>query len=66
MKSKTFQLEEEIKKLELIVNMLEEGDSNIDELLVKYEEGVKIIKQCREYLSNAELKVIEIGKAIVG
>lgn len=65
MKNKTIQLEEEIKKLEEIVNLLEDGEANIDEMLVKYEAGVKIIKECRDYLSNAELKVIEIGKGII-
>ena len=57
--------QEEIKKLEEIVNLLEEGESNIHDMLIKYEEGIKIIKECRDYLSNAELKVINIGKGIL-
>lgn len=49
--------EEAMKKLEKIVTELESGDFNLDESVLKFEEGIKIAKQCNNMLENAEKKI---------
>ena len=49
--------EESMKKLETIVTELENGNLNLDESVKKYEEGMKIAKQCNNILEDAEKKI---------
>jgi len=49
--------EESMKKLEGIVSELENGNLNLDESVKKFEEGMKIAKQCNTILENAEKKI---------
>ena len=48
--------EESMKKLEGIVTELENGNLNLDESVKRFEEGMKIAKQCNTILENAERK----------
>ena len=43
--------------LENIVTELEKGDLNLDESISKFEEGIKISKQCNKILEDAEKKI---------
>ena len=55
--------EESMKKLENIVTELENGNLNLDESVQKFEEGMKIAKQCNNILEDAEKKItILLGK----
>lgn len=49
--------EESMKNLENIVTELENGNLNLDESVKKFEEGMKIAKQCNTILENAEKKI---------
>ena len=49
--------EESMKKLEDIVTELENGNLNLDESVNKFEEGMKIAKQCNNILADAEKKI---------
>ena len=49
--------EESMKKLEGIVTELENGNLNLDESVKKFEEGMKIAKQCNTILEDAEKKI---------
>lgn len=49
--------EESMKKLEGIVAELENGNLNLDESVKKFEEGMKIAKQCNTILEDAEKKI---------
>ena len=49
--------EESMKALETIVNELENGNLNLDESVKKFEEGMKIAKQCNKILENVEKKI---------
>ena len=49
--------EENIKQLEQIVQELESGTLNLDDSMKKFEEGIKISKECSSYLEEAEKKI---------
>ncbi len=49
--------EEQIAELEKIINELENGNLNLDDSVVKFEEGMKISKECNKMLENAEKKI---------
>ena len=49
--------EESMKNLEAIVTELENGSLNLDESVKKFEEGMKIAKQCNTILEDAEKKI---------
>lgn len=55
MKQENF--ETKIKKLEEIVTDLEKGDSSLEDSLKKFEEGMKISKECNKLLQDAEKKI---------
>lgn len=50
-------LENAMEKLEAIVADLEEGEFTLEEALDKFEQGLKLGKQCRKFLDQAELRV---------
>ncbi|KKO18135.1 MAG: exodeoxyribonuclease VII small subunit [Candidatus Brocadia sp.] len=49
--------EDAVKGLEDIVERLEKGDLPLDETLSKYEQGIKLYKQCIALLEDAEKKI---------
>lgn len=49
--------EESMKKLEIIVTELENGNLNLEESVKKFEEGMKIAKQCNNILEETEKKI---------
>lgn len=49
--------EESMKKLETIVTELENGNLSLDESMNKFEEGMKVAKQCNNILETAEKKI---------
>ena len=49
--------EEKIEDLEKIVSQLENGDLNLDDSVSKFEEGIKISKECNKILEEAEKKI---------
>ena len=49
--------EEKMENLEKIVTELEKGDLNLDDSVAKFEEGIKISKECNKILEEAEKKI---------
>lgn len=49
--------EKNMSDLENIVTELEKGDLNLDESISKFEEGIKISKECNKILEEAEKKI---------
>ena len=49
--------EDSMKKLEEIAAELENGELNLDESVSKFEEGMKIAKQCNNILETAEKRI---------
>jgi len=57
-------------RLEKIVEQMESGKLPLEDLIIRYEEGMKLVKICQERLANAEQKIEIItrnsaGKAVV-
>ena len=53
-------LESAMNRLKEILDKIENDKLNIDNSINLFEEGMKITKDCREILENAELKVQKI------
>ncbi|MCR4412428.1 MAG: exodeoxyribonuclease VII small subunit [Thermoguttaceae bacterium] len=49
--------EDALARLEAIVRDLEEGSLGLDDSLARYEEGVKLLRQCHEMLQRAERRI---------
>ena len=49
--------EEQMEDLEKIVGELEKGDLNLDDSVAKFEQGIKISKECNKILEEAEKKI---------
>lgn len=54
--------EEKLKRIEEIVEVLDSGDSELEEMLKLYEEGMKLASESRAFLDKAEQKIIDISK----
>jgi len=52
-----FNFEEAMKKLEEIATELEKNDIDLDTSVTKFEEGMKLSKQCSQMLEEAEKKI---------
>lgn len=49
--------EEQMEQLESIVGELEKGDLSLEDSVKKFEEGIKISKECNKTLEEAEKKI---------
>lgn len=57
MKQENNTFEEKIASLEDIVTQLEKGNLNLDDSMAKFEEGMKLSKECSKILDEAEKKI---------
>lgn len=62
-KINTESFEYSFKKLEKILNDLEDNieEKSLDQIIENYQEGLKLLKVCRDKLSEAELKIEKIN-----
>ncbi len=58
--------EQALKRLESIVESLEEGATPLNDVMKMYEEGITLSKQCMEQLSRAEATLKRLNKDIEG
>ncbi|MBQ1459706.1 MAG: exodeoxyribonuclease VII small subunit [Oscillospiraceae bacterium] len=63
-KIKTF--EENMRRLEEIVDKLEKGDAQLSESLALFEEGTGLVASCRKELDKAEQQVVKLMKGSDG
>ncbi len=54
---KTPTFEESMASLEKIVQAVESGQIGLEESLARYEQGMQLIKRCRQMLDNAEKRI---------
>tara|TARA_B100001540_G_scaffold5986_1_gene5307 strand:+ start:528 stop:752 length:225 start_codon:yes stop_codon:yes gene_type:complete len=55
--NKKIDFESSLKKLESIVEKLEDENINLEDSVKSFEEGINLVKECQKQLQNAELKV---------
>ena len=60
--SENVNFEENMKQLQQIACELEKGDLDLDTSVQKFEEGMKISKECSEILEKAEKKITMLIK----
>lgn len=62
LKEKSESFESKIKRLEEIVQTLEDGTISLDDSIKIFEEGIEISNFCFNYLNNAEKKIKQLVK----
>ena len=55
--TKSFNFAKSFEDLQKIVDALESGDIDLNQALKQYEEGLKLVQQCKKQLSEVENKV---------
>src|SRR5438045_9185245 len=67
-KAKTGELnfEKVMDRLEAIVEQMESGKLPLEDLIVRYEEGMNLVKVCQQRLTSAEQKIEIIARNSAG
>lgn len=61
-KEKTTSFEENLEKIQEIIEAIDSGRLGLEETISQYEEGGKLIRTCREILDKAELKITKLAE----
>jgi exodeoxyribonuclease VII small subunit len=56
-KNKKENFEDSLNNLEAIVSQLEKGELPLDESITKFEQGISMYNECKDFLSTAENKI---------
>ncbi|MCS6905984.1 MAG: exodeoxyribonuclease VII small subunit [Bacteroidia bacterium] len=59
--SDNFSYEQSILRIQDILSRLQNQELNFEESLALYGEAIKLIKNCEEFVRNAELKIEQIS-----
>lgn len=59
---KGFDFAKSYQRLEEITREFESGKLSLEDGLKKFEEGLALAKECKEYLKQVENKIVEIKK----
>jgi len=65
-KANEVSFETALKRLEEIVEQMEDGELGLDDLVVAFEEGQKLVKQCSEKLNEVERRIEVLTKNSAG
>lgn len=63
-KKETDTFEKKLLRLEEISDLLEAEDTQLEDAITLFEEGIELSKDCLITLKNAELKITELKKKI--
>ncbi len=66
MAKKKLSFEDALKQLETIAREIEQGEVGLEESITKYEDGMGLVKQCRDILGKAELKIQKLQERADG
>lgn len=58
--------EEAVAQLEAIAERIEQGKIGLEESITQYEQGMALVKQCRDILSKAEHKIQQLQQRADG
>ena len=64
--SDNISFEDAVEKLDSIVEEMESEDLPLDKMLVRYEEGAKLVKLCEEKLMAAETRITQLEENLEG
>jgi exodeoxyribonuclease VII small subunit len=53
--------EDQIKRLEYIVSVLDQGNASLNDMMALYEEGMSLLVSCKKTLDEAEQKLTLLG-----
>ncbi|CAF0698921.1 exodeoxyribonuclease VII small subunit [Candidatus Methylacidithermus pantelleriae] len=56
--------EEAMARIEVLVREMETGSVALEELIQKYEEGMRLLKFCRDKLAQAEQKIEILTRSV--
>src|SRR5213082_3477868 len=65
-KAAELNFEKAMDRLEAIVEQMETGKLPLEDLIVRYEEGMNLVKVCQERLTSAEQKIEIIARNSAG
>jgi exodeoxyribonuclease VII small subunit len=54
---KKFRFEDSLSELETIAASLDSGELSLEQMLVEFERGVKLVRECRKFLDEAQKRV---------
>ena len=60
-KDKSLRFEDALRQLETLIERIESGQVGLEESLLAYEQGMKLITHCRSILEAAEKKITELS-----
>ena len=66
MSEKPLSFEEALTRLESIAEQIERGQVGLEESIAKYEEGMSLVRQCRDMLTRAEHRIQQIHQRADG
>lgn len=66
MSEKPLTFEEALARLEAITQQIERGQIGLEDSIARYEEGMNLVKQCRDMLSRAEQRIQQIHQRADG
>lgn len=52
--------EDALRQLETITEQIEQGKIGLEESITKYEQGMALVRQCRDILTKAELRIQQL------
>ena len=53
--------EDALKRLEALTEEIERGEIGLEESIARYEEGMKLVSQCRKALTDAEQRIQKLA-----
>ena len=53
--------ESALERLESLIESMEKGDTPLADLVAKFEEGSKLLKQCQSKIKTAEIKIQKLN-----
>lgn len=53
--------EDAVRRLEEVIEAMEDGSAPLAELVARYEEGSKLLRECQSQLQAAELKIEKLN-----
>jgi len=56
-KKKEPTFEENLEKLQKVMEQVEQGELGLEDTIKQFEEGMGLIKKCRDILDSAELRI---------